>query len=158
MAGAHQPCRPIQGRAVVVAVPLLGRAGVQRHPHPDGADLAPRLGLEPALGIQRRRDRVRGASEHGVEGVAHRLDDVAAVLADRRSDRASWRARATPHRLGLVLPARGAALDVREQERHCSARQLGHAYPSVPTRRRGTGYPVMIAAPSSPGRLLEQRA
>jgi hypothetical protein len=60
------------------------RAGVHRHPYADGADLAPRLGLESALGIQRRRDRIRRANEHGMESVAHRLDDMAVVLADRR--------------------------------------------------------------------------
>jgi hypothetical protein len=30
-----------------------GRAGVQRHADPEGADLAPRLGLEAALGVDR---------------------------------------------------------------------------------------------------------
>ena len=53
---ASSRAHAVERRAVVVAVALLGRAGVQRHPHPQRADLAPRLGLEPALGVQRRRD------------------------------------------------------------------------------------------------------
>ena len=101
---------------------------MHRHPHPDGAVLSPGLGLESALGIPRRPDRVRSAHEHGVEGVAHRLDDVAVMLDDRGPHQGIMTSEGDAHRLGLVLPARGAAFDVREQERHCSAWQRDHVF------------------------------
>ena len=52
----EQPRDPVQGRSVVVAVALLGRAGVQGHPHP--RSFRPPLG-QPALGVGRCRDGVR---------------------------------------------------------------------------------------------------
>ena len=69
-----------------------------------------------------------------MEAVARGLDDVAAVLEDGRSEQGVVAGEGGAHRLGLVLPARGAALDVREQERHRPARQLGHALDSRPQR------------------------
>ena len=54
----------VERRAEVVAVALLGRAGVQRHAHPQRPELAPVLRLEaragrPAAAAQRRRARWR---------------------------------------------------------------------------------------------------
>jgi hypothetical protein len=99
---------------------------VQRHPHPDRPNLAPRLGLQPALGVQGGREGIGGARERGMNAVARGLHHVAVVLDDRRSDEGVMAGKGDPHRLGVLLPARGAAFDVREQEGHRPARQLGH--------------------------------
>ncbi len=82
MPGAHQAGGSVDRRSVVVAVALLGDAGVQRHAHPQRPNLTPRLGLEPTLRVQGCRNGIGHAAEHGVEGVAHRLDDVTAMLLD----------------------------------------------------------------------------
>jgi hypothetical protein len=70
-----------------------------------------------------------------VEAVAHRHDNAATLLEDGRSEQGIVPSERDPHRLGLALPERGAALDVCEEERHRPARQLGHALDSRPQRR-----------------------
>jgi hypothetical protein len=64
-------------------------------------------GSPRALGRQCRLKRGRRGGEDRLEGVAHGLDDIAAVGIDRLASRSSWRASAL-HRLGLALPAERA--------------------------------------------------
>src|SRR5581483_4089475 len=66
VAGAQHPRRPVQRRPEIIAVTLLGHAGVDGHPYTQRADLAPRFGLEPTLGLDGRRDGVWRPGEHGV--------------------------------------------------------------------------------------------
>ena len=101
----------------------------QRVPIKQIQRIVQQLGPEAALGIQRRRDGVRRTAERGVERITHALDDVSCVIADGRTDQGVVAGEGGAHRLGLVLPARGAALDVREQEGNGPARQPGHAFP-----------------------------
>jgi hypothetical protein len=44
MPGREEPGNPVEGGAEVVAVALLGRAGVDANPNAQRPDLAPRLG------------------------------------------------------------------------------------------------------------------
>src|SRR5207244_4067802 len=102
-------------------VPLLAQprlAGVQPHPH------ANRSVGERALAVRRRGDRVRRAGERDEERVSLRVDLDTAVLGERR-------AKSPPmhlQRLGVVVAERvqqtRRALDVREEERHHTRREL----------------------------------
>ena len=124
----HQPRRTVHRRAVVVAVAQLRLAGVQAHPHPQRRRSAPTLRRAArAARRPRRRPRRDARRERGVDAVAGRLDDVAAVRARSPSRRiASWRASAAAHRVGVLLPQARRALEVGEQERHRPRRQLRH--------------------------------
>ena len=65
----HQARRVIQGRAVVVAVADLRLAGVNAHPHPQGAGLVPRFGAQRELGVDCSGDRVGRARERNEKAV-----------------------------------------------------------------------------------------
>ena len=102
-----EPRAAVDGRAVVVAVALLGLAGVQRHPHPDRAEASPTARPRSALDRQRRRDGVRAARERRRSDCRPRLvADVeppcsAIAAVEQRVVPGERR----PHRLGRLLPA-----------------------------------------------------
>ena len=77
----QQPRHLVKRRAEVVAVALVGCSGVQYRTHTQGRR-PPWLGLELTLGGQGGGERLVRGGEGGVEGIADRLEDVAAVGLD----------------------------------------------------------------------------
>ncbi len=70
------------GGAEVVPVAGFDRAGVERHPHPQGSDNAPRFRSEGALAGEGGGEGLGGIGEDGADGVADGLEDVALVGGD----------------------------------------------------------------------------
>ena len=107
----------IDGGTEVVGVALLRVPGVQRHPHPEHAGVAPRLvGERPLTGD----GGLHGLGRHregGADGVADRLEDDAAMGLDRLAQQSVVASQGRGHGLGQLLPALGGTLDVREEER-----------------------------------------
>ncbi len=80
----HQQSRhPVERRPEIVVVASLGRARLERHPHPQRSDLAPRLDAERPLGGKGGDEGILPGSEGGAEGIADRLEDVATMSDDR---------------------------------------------------------------------------
>ena len=76
----------VERRAKVIAVALLGRAGVERDAHTERRGLAPGLGQQAIQGIESGAQGGRGGCEGGAERIANRLEDVAPVSGDRVTD------------------------------------------------------------------------
>ena len=89
---------------------------MQRHPHPQLGHLP----ADGALRLQRRRDAVFRGGERGAKGIADRLEDVAVVALDSGTEKAVMAGEVFAHRLGMMFPETGAALDVGEEECHRS--------------------------------------
>ncbi len=124
----HQPRRPVQRGAVVVAVATVGRSGVDPHAHTQLAGLAPRLGRERTLRIERRTRSVRLQwRRHACAPSPVILTTYPSCAVDRvAQDLVVTRERGL-HRLGVLLPETRRALEVGEQERDRAGRQLsGH--------------------------------
>ena len=81
--GRHDPRRPVHRGPKEVPAARLHLAGVDPHPHPDGAPVRPRLREQPVLSGDRGRHGADRNGEDGHESVAGRLDDLAARI--RRS-------------------------------------------------------------------------
>jgi len=72
--GGQQPSDPIDVRAEVVVVPLLGRSQVESHSDTDRLQLPPGFISQPALGLDRRLQGRRRRRERRAERVADGLE------------------------------------------------------------------------------------
>ena len=92
----------------------------------DAKARVPRFRPECLLGGQGGLQCIRRRGEDRVEGITDRFEDVAAVGVNRRAHNGVVPDEGLLHRRAVVLPARGAALDVGEQKRDGAGRQFGH--------------------------------
>ena len=127
----HDPRRAVGGRAVVVAVTGRRIAGVDAHSDAQTTGHGPRLGVQRALGGERGVERVPRGGEDGVEPVAGRLHDSPVVLLDRVAQDRVVAFQRRAHRVRMLLPQPRGALEIGEEERHRSRRQLLHLTPSA---------------------------
>ena len=112
MADRHQPGCTIDLRSEVVAVALVGLAGV--HPHTHGREVR---GTKGELRVLRGRDRVPRLGEGHCETVATGGKGEPAVQLERiLQDRVVMHERGL-HRHGIALPQTRRTFDVREEER-----------------------------------------
>lgn len=98
---------------------------MEADPHPERPGLAQHRPVgrrQPALDFDRRPQRVLGGDEGGAEGVADRLEDVAAVDRDDVTQQGVMALESDLHGRTVALPQIGAALDVAEQERDGAGR------------------------------------
>ena len=116
VADRHQPSRPIQLGAVVVAITHTRFARVHTHPHLHHHALHRRLPRQRLLRRQRRLQRVTSSTERGVEPVARGLDHIPAVRLDRPAHDLVVTRQHLVHHLGMVLPQPRRTLHVSEQE------------------------------------------
>ena len=98
----QEPSYPVHGGAEVVSLALLRSAGVQCHPHPQGACLLPLLVKERSLNLKSGVEGVRGHPEGAAEGITDSLEDVATTLLMARLSISSWRANAACMACGLL--------------------------------------------------------
>ena len=77
---------------------------------------------------QHRSDGILRRCEHAAESVAGRFEDVAAVLGDGRLHNRIVPPHGVLHRDAVALPARGAALDIREGKRYLTAPSIMVAF------------------------------
>ncbi len=115
----HHPLHAHQRQAgEIVVAANFGRPAVQAHPHPQGTGLAPWLGHQAALTIQRRGQGVAGVGKGGAHGVADDLEHQALVAGDRLQEDCLMPRQGRHHAGRELLVEPGAALDVREEEGH----------------------------------------
>ena len=127
--GGHDPGGPVGRGAVVVAVAGDRVTGVEAHPHPQPARHGPPLGDEGPLGGEGGVEGVAGGDEDGVEAVAGRLDHPAAVPDHRVPEDAVVALERVRHGSRVLFPEPRGTLEIGEQERHRSRRQLRHGSP-----------------------------
>ena len=87
-----------------------------------GSGSSPRLRVEAALRLDRRRDRVVRGRERGMEPVARRLHDQAVALLDGIAEDLVVAGERVADRVGVLLPQPSGALEIGEQERHRASR------------------------------------
>jgi hypothetical protein len=76
----QEPGDPVQGRAEVVPVPLLGAPRVKRHAHQRGSGLHPvSIYQQCPLGGEGYIQGLRSGGKCGAEGISHRLEYVPPV-------------------------------------------------------------------------------
>jgi hypothetical protein len=88
------------------------------------------------LPLHRSRDRIRRELERRVQPVAGHLHDVTTMHLDRVAQDLVVARQHTLHPLGMSLPQTRRTLEIGEQERHRSARQL--CQPQPPSRPDST--------------------
>ena len=136
-------------------------AGVQPHPHEDGAAVRPVVRGVGALHLDGRLDRVAGAREGEEERVALRVDLDAAALGERVAHQPAVVGEDAVVALAELLQQRRRALDVAEDEGDGAARERGHA-PSMQSAWQARGceparrgdQPLPAPARRQPGRLV----
>ena len=131
VSGGHQARGSIERWAEVVDLALLGWAGVQPHPCPERANFAPRLGQERTLSLHCGGEGRVGCTKGGQETVAHGLDHVAQMRLNGAPQDGIVSGDRHLHRLGMLLPKLGAALDIGEKEGDGTGGSLGHGSPPV---------------------------
>ena len=106
----------------------LGHAGVQADPHLDDALVRPVVVADPRLAGERSGEGRLGLLEDRGELVARRVDLCAAVGRDPLAEEPADVADQLRVRRAGALDEPRRALDVGEEERDGSGRQLGHAH------------------------------
>jgi hypothetical protein len=108
----------VQGGAEVIAIPLLGGAGVQSrsHPHTKFTKLTPILGLESALGLKGGSESLRCGREGDTESITYRLEDIALVGLYSFFQNGVVPVQSRLHGRGVLLPQPCATLYIGEQE------------------------------------------
>src|SRR5436309_2168391 len=98
-------------------------AGVQRATD-DDRSVVPCLIGDFALKIQGRDSAISRGPEDGAEGITNSLEYLSTVALDRRTYDLVMTREGDAHRRRMTFPESGAALDVREQERHRTRARL----------------------------------
>ena len=130
----QEPGDPVQGRAEVVPVPLLGAPCVQGHAHQQGSVLTPVFVYQQrSLGREGRLQGLGGGGECGAEGVSHRLEYVAPVGFDGAPQDLVVAGEGGTHPLRVPLPHLARALYVREQESYRAAGRSRHLLTRPPS-------------------------
>src|SRR5687767_3041710 len=81
MPGREETRHPVHGLPEIVTSTLFGHARVQGHPNPDLPYSVRPLGLmERMLCLKGSGNGIVGSVECSAEGIANRLEDVAAIL------------------------------------------------------------------------------
>jgi hypothetical protein len=115
-------------------------AGVEAHPHLDLDTVRPRVREECELALDCSQERIRArARERDEEGVALRIDLVAAVSGERLPEQALVVAHDGSVAIPQLLHEPRRPLDVREDERDGACRRLGHG------RERDTAIALMAS-------------
>ena len=120
----HDPCAAIERSAEIVLTTHLDRSGVQAHPHPERADLRPRLGLERALAFDRRANGGDRIAERGIDRITDGLEHDPAGLLHRGSQELVMSGDRDGVPAGMCLEHPGARLDIGEQEGDRSGGQI----------------------------------
>ena len=124
----------VHRRAVVVAVTHLRHPGVQTHPDLQRLGEHPLLAGQRALRVDRSRHCVGCSAERSVQAIAGGLHHMAVALLHRASQDLVVARQRIAHRLGMLLPEAGRALEIGEQERHRPRREVSHPSISLSSR------------------------
>jgi hypothetical protein len=122
----------IQRRSEIVAVPLVGRAGVDRHPHAQPTDGREVGGLERPLRVEGRTGRGFGPGERRAERVADGPEHVPAVRRDGGPHEPVVKTHGLLHRRSVAIPPLRASFDVAEEKGHRPRRNRNLAGAPVP--------------------------
>ncbi len=128
--GGGDPGRLVDVEGDVPCSGRVGLAGVGAHAHPDLDAVGPLVGDQGPLGVEAGGNRRAGPAEGHEEAVSLGLDLDAAVGGEGRPQQPA----VLLQQLAVALvpdvaEQAGGALDVGEQERDRSARQLRHPLP-----------------------------
>ena len=117
MRSAHDPRPAVDCGAVEIVVATLDGARVNAAAHAQGKIVGSTGIGDCTLQREGCTDRVEGIIKSGVNAVACRLDDHAAVRLHRSARDCVMSRQCLAHPLGFVLPEPGAAFDVGEEKR-----------------------------------------
>ena len=127
MASCQQPREPVQrGRQVVPPRIRRGFSRMQRHPHPQRAEIAPVLGQERALAGDGGPQRLFRRGEGGLGAIADGLVEDPVVGGNQTLQDGQLPIDRLPHGGPIPLPERGTALDVGEEEGDGAGGKIGH--------------------------------
>ena len=126
MSCSRDPRRFVHTKADVTLIADARLAGMQAHPHSDGASLGPRVGGEVALRVGGRSDCVLRASEGDEERISLRVHFAATVRGERGAQDPLVVRERVPVARAELLQHKRRALDVREEEGDGAAWELEH--------------------------------
>jgi hypothetical protein len=117
---------PVHREARIAAVARDGLARVKPHANLDLDSGGPLMRAKGELALHRGEERISRARERNEERVALGIDLVAVVSGERRTQQIPMVGEHGRIPAPKLLDEARGALDVREEERHCSARLIGH--------------------------------
>ena len=112
----HDACGTVDGAAEVVAIGVIGDAGVHAATHAQREARGGAVVRERNLRRDGRDDRIAGVGERCVHAIAGRLHDDAMVALDRLAKDPVVAGKRRLHPLRLRFPQTAAAFDVGEKE------------------------------------------
>jgi len=116
IAGRQDPGQTVQTGGQVVAIARRCFTDVDRHAHTQGTEMAPVLGGKSTLASGGGGDGSGNGGEGRLHGVANGLEENTVLGRNGRVEQREVTLDHRPHRRGIALPARGAALDIGEEE------------------------------------------
>lgn len=144
----HDPSGSVEGRAEVVAVPLVCDSCVETHTDEDFFDL-PWLTGQSLLHGDRRAEGVMRIAERRRKRIAGGREHVPVAVLDRRVQDLVVARHHPAHGIGVGFPQAGGSLDVGEQECHRPRWLAGHAKQRTDQRLR-VSYGSIAARPRMP--------
>jgi hypothetical protein len=120
---------------------------VQAHAHAHRAELAPVVILQRTLRGKRRAERIVRVDERGAQPVADHVKHAPVVLLDHALQQFLMSTYRTLSRVGVLLNELRGPLDVGEQERDRSSREVGDS------RRSHDGNDALKSTQPPSGRL-----
>src|SRR4051794_35555381 len=107
MSCTEQARRAVEWSAKVVAVALVGGAGVQCHAYAQANRQGPLLPLKCQLDGKRGLESSRSGGEGGIDCVAHGFEDVATVPLDDIAQEGIVASEGSGHGVSMLLPEAG---------------------------------------------------
>jgi hypothetical protein len=129
VADSEEASQPVEWGGEVIALARDGVPRMQRHAHVQGSRrIGPRLRLQCPLRLECRGDGAGSGGESRLDRITHRLEQHAAMSRDGSTKKGEVALDSSRHRRPILLPERGAACDVGEEEGDGAARQLRHCW------------------------------
>ncbi len=127
MGSGHQAGEAIESGSEVIPVMGLSGDGMHRHPNSKRAiHRGPALRCQRPLCIEGRGYGIRSGGEGGLDGIADGFEEHAVVCLDCCPQERVVALDRRRHRRLVLLPERGAALDVGEEEGDGAGGEIGH--------------------------------
>ena len=120
MRGAHDPRRTVDRAPEVIVIAPLDHSRMQPTAHAQRNTAGRRRIGQRLLHVQRRSERVQRIVEDGMDSIAGHLHHRAVAMLDRAARERVVRGQRLRHPSAVLLPQRGAALDVgKKKGRDC---------------------------------------
>jgi hypothetical protein len=117
MGSGHKPRGTVNGRAIVIAFPLLRLTLMQAHTHPQRTSFRPIFSEQALLGVDTGSYAIYRIGKYGMKAITGGLDHLASGCCHGRTQQFIVARQGGLHRCGKLLPETRAAFQIGEEKR-----------------------------------------